>query len=260
MTPEQVTRAARHFAQARRDAVRFEALPADCKIPSIDCGYAVQKSLHDTLGTPVLGYKIGCTTDVMQKFLKIGHPCGGGIQETDIHISPVALPHDQFRRVGVECEIAVRLGHDLPADNAPFDREAVSSAVASCMAAIEIVDDRYVDYSKLDAPTLIADDFFGAGCVLGEPHSDWRSLDLAGTAAAMNVNGVGVGSGIGSHVMGHPFEALAWLATTLAQRGNGLKKEQIVLTGSIVETQWVHAGDYVTVTVGGLGTAEVRFT
>jgi len=260
MTSEQVTRAARHFAQARRDAVRFETLPADCKIPDIAGGYAVQQALHDTLGIPVSGYKIGCTTDVMQKFLKIGHPCGGSIQETDIHLSPVALPHDRFRRVGVECEIAVRLGHDLPADNAPFDREAVSSAVASCMAAIEIVDDRYVDYSKLDAPTLIADDFFGAGCVLGEPRTDWRSLDLAGTAASMTVNRVEVGNGIGSHVMGHPFEALAWLATTLARRSNGLKRGQIVLTGSIVETQWVHAGDHVTVTVDGLGAAEVRFT
>ena len=76
----------------------------------------------------------------------------------------------------------------------------------------------------------------------------------------MTVNGSEVGNGIGSHVMGHPFKALTWLATTLARRGNGLKRGQIVLTGSIVKTQWVHAGDHVTVTVGGLGTTEVRFT
>ena len=260
MTPEQVTRAAEYFARARREATRFDTLPPDCRLPDIDSGYAVQEALHDALGIPVIGYKIGCTTEVMQKFLKIAHPCGGSIQETGVHPSSAALQHDQFRRVGVECEIAVRLGRDLPADEAPFDRDMVADAVASCMAAIEIVDDRYADYSKLDAQTLIADDFFGAGCVLGEPRCDWQSLDLAAITAAMSINGVEVGNGAGSHVMGHPFEALAWLATTLAKRGRGLEKDRIVLTGSIVETQWVDAGDLVTVAVEGLGTAEVRFT
>ena len=260
MTPEQVTRAAEYFARARREAARFDTLPPDCRLPDIDSGYAVQEALHDTLGVPVIGYKIGCTTEVMQKFLKIAHPCGGSIQETGVHPSSAALQHDQFRRVGVECEIAVRLGRDLPADEAPFDRDMVADAVASCMAAIEIVDDRYADYSKLDAQTLIADDFFGAGCVLGEPRSDWQSLDLAAITAAMSINGVEVGNGAGSHVMGHPFEALAWLATTLAKRGRGLERDRIVLTGSIVETQWVDASDIVSVLVEGLGTAEVRFT
>ena len=162
--------------------------------------------------------------------------------------------------MGVECEIAVRLHRDLPADEAPYDRRMVTDAVATCMAAIEIVDDRYVDYTALNAPTLIADDFFGAGCVLGTPHSDWQALDLAAIAAAMRVNGHEIGSGTGAQVMGHPFEALAWLANTLARRGRALRKDQIVLTGSIVETQWVARGDHVLVEIDGLGIAEAAFT
>ncbi len=68
---------------------------------------------------------------------------------------------------------------DLTPAQAPFDREAVAAAVAACMAGMEIVDDRYVDYKSLDTPTLIADDFFDAGCVLGAPVADWRALDLS---------------------------------------------------------------------------------
>ena len=260
MTPDQIARAAGALARARRESVRFDALPEDCQIPDMSAGYAVQDALHEALGIPVAGYKIGCTTAVMQKFLKIDQPCGGGIQATDIFSSPATLPHNQYRRVGVECEIATRLGRDLLPSDAPFTRDTVADAVSACIPAIEIVDDRYVDYPSLNAATLIADDFFGAGCVLGPARSDWQALDLPTTNAAMRVNGAEVGAGTGMQVMGHPFEALAWLANTLSQRGCGLRKDQIVLTGSIVETQWVGAGDTVTVVVDGLGEAEVRFT
>ena len=205
------------------------------------------------------GYKIGCTTAVMQKFLNIAQPCGGCIQATDIHPSPTELAHSDFRRVGVECEIAARLARDLPLEGAPYDRHTVAAAVGACMPAIEIVDDRYEDYTSLNAATRIADDFFGAGCVLGPACDDWQSRDLADTGAAMRVNGVEVGNGTGAQVMGHPFEALAWLANTMARQGRFLSKDQIVMTGSIVETQWVDAGDIVTVAVAGLGEAEVRF-
>ena len=36
------------------------------------------------------------------------------------------------------------------------------------MAGIELVDDRYEDYKQLNVATLIADNFFNVGVVLGE--------------------------------------------------------------------------------------------
>ena len=141
--------------------------------------YAVQDALHPLLsGTlgPVVGHKIGCTTAVMQAFLRIPNPCAGGVFASTVGCP--ALRHSDFLHVGVECEIVVRLARDLPAKSAPFDRDAVAQAVGACMAGMEIVDDRYVDYKSLDTPTLIADDFFDAGCVLGRPIEDWRRLDL----------------------------------------------------------------------------------
>jgi 2-keto-4-pentenoate hydratase len=259
MTNEAVTRAAANIARARLNAVKFDALPVDCRPSDENAGYAIQDALHAQLAKPVTGYKIGCTTKVMQEFLNIDQPCAGQILEADCHDGPADLAHNAFRRVGVECEIAVRLGTDLPSRNRPYDREAVAPAVESCMAAIEIVDDRYVDYTKLDAPTLIADDFFGAGCVLGDPLSDWRHFDLAAVAGRMHINGHEVGQGVGAHVMGHPLEALAWLANTLARRGRSLAAGEIVLTGSIVETHWLAVGDRVEVSIDGIGTSAVTF-
>src|SRR5262249_43961804 len=225
--------------------------------------YAVQDELHtllvaDGLGQ-VVGHKIGCTTKVMQEFLHIPNPCAGGVFESQVHRTPARVHHGDFARPGVECEMVVRLGSDLPLQRAPFDRWKVMDAVSEVMAGMEIVDDRYVDYSRLDTPTLIADDFFDAGCVLGEAVGDWRALDLPTLSGTTRINGVEVGRGRGADVMGHPFEALAWLANSLAQRGKSLRAGEFVFTGSVVETKWVQPGDRVVMTIDGLRTVEAVF-
>ena len=124
---------------------------------------------------------------------------------------------------------------------------------------IEVVDDRWNDYRSMDVGTLIADDFFGAGCVLGKPVAAWHELDLASTRGTMSINGHEVGSGIGGDIMGHPFEALAWLANNSARHGTPLRAGEFVFLGSIVETKWIEWGDIVEIEVKGLGTATARF-
>ncbi len=191
----------------------------------------------------------------MQQYLGIPSPCSAGVFAGGVHRSGVTLRFDDYRRIGVECEIAVRLGRDLPPDRAPFTVESVRDAVAACMAAIEIVDDRYEDWRSTDTPTLIADDFFAAGCVLGEPVAD--ALDPAALVGTTTINGAEVGRGEGRDVMGHPLNALAWIASSLAVRGTHLREGEIVLLGSLVETKWLTRGDRVAIDVSRLGRVEL---
>jgi 2-oxo-3-hexenedioate decarboxylase/2-keto-4-pentenoate hydratase len=224
--------------------------------------YAVQRELHALLAPdlgPVVGHKIGCTTPVMQRFLNIPNPCAGGVFASTVHSSPARLRHADYLHVGVECEMVVRLGRDLPASAAPFTRASVSDAVDAMMAGMEIVDDRYVDYKSMDTPTLIADDFFDAGCVLGPAVTNWRALDLTALTGVTLIDGVEVGRGRGADVMGHPFQALAWLADNLARRGQHLRAGEFVFTGSVVETKWVNAGQRVTMRIEGLGEVQALF-
>src|SRR4029078_9583739 len=109
-------------------------------------------------------------------------------------------------------------------------------AIEAYMPAIEIVDDRYVQWETLGAPTLVADDFFAAGCVLGEPVARNNAPDLLeGTGRAL-LNGEEAGRGSGADVLGHPHHALAWLANHLAAEGRGLHAGPIVVTGSLAKT------------------------
>jgi 2-oxo-3-hexenedioate decarboxylase/2-keto-4-pentenoate hydratase len=255
--------AAALLAHARRRRERFDRLPDSCRPRDEAEAYLVQDRLHARLQAEqpsgLIGRKIGCTTEVMQRYLGIDSPCAGGLYECGVHETPAHLRHSDFLRVGVECEIAVRLSHDLPPTSATYNRDNVGKAVESCMAAIEIVDDRYLDYSSLDTPTLIADDFFNAGAVLGLAVRDWRSLDLAGLKGRMGVDGEIIGEGAGAAILGHPFEALAWLANAMNARGQSLRAGDLVLLGSLVQTQWVDQGQTVEITVDGLGGASVRF-
>src|SRR5258708_16264423 len=164
-----------------------------------------------------------------------------------------------FVRVGVECEIAARLARDLAPTEAPFTAEWVAEAIEAYYPAIEIVDDRYVDWQTLGAPTLVADDFFAAGCVLGKPVSRLAAPDLLHVVGRALINGAEVGQGTGADVLGHPHKALAWLANHLAAEGRGLRAGQIVLTGSLVKTVWLNAGDKVVMELAGLGKVSVAF-
>jgi 2-oxo-3-hexenedioate decarboxylase/2-keto-4-pentenoate hydratase len=259
---DKILAAAKFIATARRSRAPLAALPSD-SVPADEAeGYKVQRALHDLMRPQVgslVGYKIGCTSKVMQEYLDIPHPCGGGVFEKGVHDSGVKLPASNFVRVGVECEIAVKLARDLPPSEQPFTAEWMGEAVEAYYPAIEIVDDRYVKWETLGAPTLIADDFFAAGCVLGKPVPRASAPELAKVTGRAIVNGKEEGRGTGADVLGHPHEALAWLANHLAAEGRGLHAGQIVLTGSLVKTVWLNAGDHVRMELEGLGVVEATF-
>jgi 2-oxo-3-hexenedioate decarboxylase/2-keto-4-pentenoate hydratase len=193
----------------------------------------------------------------MQQYLAIPHPCGGSVFANGVHNSGVSLRHADFVQVGVECEIAVRLARDLPPSQAPFTPYSVAQAIEAYLPAIEIVDDRYSHWQTMGAPTLIADDFFAAGCVLGQPVARAAAPDLLDVTGRAVINDVEAGTGTGADVLGHPHNALAWLANHLAADGVALRAGQIVLTGSLVKTIWLKSGDRVMMDLSGLGRVEV---
>ncbi|WP_291851922.1 fumarylacetoacetate hydrolase family protein [Bradyrhizobium sp.] len=259
---DRILAAARIIATARRNRTPLAALPPELAPGDTAEGYQVQRAVHDLLlpqmGSQV-GYKIGCTSAVMQQYLDIPQPCGGGVFATGVHESGASFRFGDYVRVGVECEIAVRLARDLAPGEAPFAAARVAEAIEAYHPAIEIVDDRYVKWETLGAPTLIADDFFAAGCVIGKPVARADAPDLLKVAGRAMVNGKEAGRGVGADVLGHPHHALAWLANHLAAEGTGLHAGQIVLTGSLVKTIWLEPGDSVTMQLDGLGTVSADF-
>jgi 2-keto-4-pentenoate hydratase len=262
LSSDALRQSAQIIAAARTSLQPLPALPPQLIPSSIEDGYRIQSEVHRLLAPelgPLAGYKIGCTSDVMQKYLAIPHPCAGGFHARAAHQSGVVLNAAAYLRVGVECEIAVRLARDLVPAGAPFTSDAVAGSIECYFPAIEIVDDRYVKWETLGAPTLIADDFFAAGIVLGRPVARSAVPDLLQVQGRTLINGRETGTGTGADVLGHPHIALAWLANHLASQGTALRAGEIVMTGSLVKTVWLQAGDETTMEFFGLGNVQVTF-
>lgn len=241
-------------------------LPAHLEPRNVDEAMALQAALNDLLAKdygPVKGTKIGCTTRVMQEYLGMTHPCAGAIFSETVHQTEAVLDFAEFSHVGVECEIAATLNAPIFASDGPHTLESVAQSVGTLHAAIEIVDDRYVDFAHgiPDWRTWVADNFFGAGAVLGEGVSEWREVDLPSLRGVMTINGRQVGSGLGRDIIqGHPLEALVWLANQWSAAGKDLPAAWLVMLGSVVQTHWLSATDVVEIQIDKLGHAELRFT
>jgi len=244
-----------------RDRHKTDALPAELYPADLAEAYAIRAAFEDierAVGRgAVAGYKIAITTKVMQELCGIDEPCYGAIFHTEVHRRTAKLRTQDYRRIAIETEIAVRLGEDLPKGG---DRDRAAGAIECCMAAIELIEDLNYDYKRLDAPALVAGNCWNAGIVLGDPVADWRALDLAAVGARLTINGREIGSGVGADVMGHPLNALAWLANKKAEHGAPLRRGMVVMTGSIVATKYPSPGDRCRVEIDGLGTAELALT
>jgi 2-keto-4-pentenoate hydratase len=241
-----------------RERRPIDILPAELMPADLDEAYAI-RLLFEEIETAggrgaVAGFKIGLTTPIMQKLCGVEEPCYGAIFAGEVHHRRAELSVGDYCRLGIETEIAVRLGEDLPQGH---DRDRVAGAVESCMAAIELLEDLRHDYKRLSAAAMVAGNVWNAGIVLGPPVTDWRRLDLAQLTARLTINGIEIGHGKGGDVMGNPLNALAWLAETRAASGTPLKRGTVVMTGSMVPIQFPLGGDRAIVAVDGLGTAEL---
>ena len=255
--------AAKQLLEAHERRQRFAPLPPGLAPRTESEAYAIQDAFvalrAQKLGA-LAGYKIALTSAEMRRFVGVDSPQAGVMFESTLKRSPARVRAADYVRLIVEFEIAVQIAEDLPAADKPFFRDRVAQAVGAVMPALELADDRNADYKALAKHPLelIADNCWNEGAVLGAPIQDWKAIDLAAVRGVATINGSKVGEGRGADAMGHPLDAVAWLADHLASSGRGLLRGDVVITGSIVTTKAVTPGDLVLFDVKELGQVELR--
>ena len=255
--------AAQRLLEAHERRARFAPLPAELAPTTGEEAYAIQDAFvalrAQKLGA-IVGYKVALTSAEMRRFVGVDDPQAGTMLEASVRRTPASVRAADYGRLLVEFEIAVEMAEDLPAADAPFFHERVAKAVGAVMPALELADDRNADYAELRKHPfeLIADNAWNEGAVLGYPIKAWQGLDLGAARGVATINGQSVGEGRGADAMGHPFNAVAWVADHLAAHGRGLLRGNVVITGSLITTKFVKAGDFVQFSVDGLGEVELR--
>jgi len=255
--------AARRLLEAHERRERYRPLPKELAPRTEEEAYAIQDgfvALRATKLGGIAGYKIALATAEMQRFVGVNAPQAGAMLEFTLHRTPARVRAADYVHLIVEFEIAVEIAEDLPVADAPFFRSRVARAVGGVMPAIELADDRGAVYAELAKHPLdlIADNGWNEGAVLGYPVQEWQNVDLAAVRGVATINGKAVGEGKGAQAMGHPFDAVAWVADHLARHGRGLLRGDVVITGSLITSKEAKAGELVKFALEGLGEAELR--
>lgn len=249
-------------ARALRDAYSGGAIPPmrDWLEPTdADGAYAVQEintRFWVDQGRRILGRKAGLTAKAVQVQLGVDQPDFGVLFEDMAIADGGMLDPARALQPKAEAEIAFVLAKDLP--DADTTADMVAAAVGAVHAAIEIVDSRIADW-KITFADTVADNGSSAFFVLSDKGLPISGLDLEGAKMEMQINGEVKSTGIGAAALGNPLNAAAWLAQTLAKRGEPLKVGDILLAGALGPMVALNNGDHVRAIVGGIGEASFTY-
>jgi 2-oxopent-4-enoate/cis-2-oxohex-4-enoate hydratase len=235
--------------------------PLTSREPSItvEDAYAIQQrmvSLRRDAGETVVGKKIGVTAKAVQNALGVFQPDFGWLLSGMVYNEGESIPTETLIQPKAEGEVAFVLKRDLMGPG--VTNAEVLAATEGVMACFEIVDSRIKDW-KIRIQDTVADNASCGVFVLGDRLVDPRKVDLGLAGMVLEKNGDIVGTGAGAASLGHPVNAMTWLANTLGRLGIGLKAGEIVLSGSLASLVPVVKGDSLRVQIGGIGGCSVRF-
>jgi 2-keto-4-pentenoate hydratase len=245
-----------------REAYAGQTIPPlrDSLAPDdVEGAYAVQKINTDfwrEQGRRIVGRKIGLTSTAVQKQLGVSQPDFGVLFEDMRVPNNGAVDPGRLIQPKAEAEVAIVLGRDL--DNPACTPEEFAAAADYAVAAIEIVDSRIKDW-KITFADTVADNGSSALFVLGDTKLPLSGLDLYACGMVLEVDGAVASIGAGAACLGHPCNAGAWLARTLAERGEPLTAGSVVLTGALGPMVTLVPGQSIRVQIGGLGSCGFHF-
>lgn len=246
---------ARELAHNRATGTVSE-LPLD-RIRSLSEARDIQAAALSAYSDDLDGYALVGTSEATRHTLNVARPFytaipGGALHDDD---QRVRLPRGIL---GAQCELVFTLGRHYPEIGQPISRETAALAILGCQPAIGILG-RRVLHGSPGYFAAVADFALHVATICGplaiEPDLD--ALDAIEVTA--RINGKMVASAPASAILGHPLEAVVWLARQLSRQDKRLNAGDVVATGSCMPILQVLPGQRLSVDFGPIGTVSCRF-
>lgn len=220
----------------------------------------LNSGLQAKYGPPV-GYKAGLTNPAVQKRFNATAPVWGALY------APMLLKDGATVEVGFgtrplfEADMLVRVS-DARINQARTPDEVLAS-IDAVIPFIELPDLLVDNPAKLTGAALVALNVGARLGVMGTPVPVQRTPEFSKALAegqiVISANGVELDRGRGSDVLGHPLNAVVWLAQALAAEGRSLQPGDLLSLGSFSKLMPPKAGQDVEVVYLGLpGTPKVQ--
>jgi 2-oxo-hept-3-ene-1,7-dioate hydratase len=265
MTKDEIKQEAQRLHKAERERQQIAATTTRFPGMDIEDAYAIQKTWLDLKiaeGRALAGYKIGLTSQTMQRSMNINEPDYGTLLDDMVFGEGSQIETARFLDPQVEVELAFVL-------NAPLRRAATSlfdvlRATEYVIPAVEIIAartyriDPQTGYKRTVRDT-IADNAANAGIITGGRAVKPDSVDLRWVGAMLYKNGVLEETGLAAGVLNHPANGIVWLAKKYAQHGIELEPGKVILAGSFTAPVVAKAGDTFQVDFGALGSFGFKF-
>ena len=252
MTRESSQRAASLLADAWLAGATVD-FPPELLPANRAAAYAVQDEMARLLAVDpanaVVGWKVGATSPGVQKAEGYDGPIPGRILASTVYQTCAELPQSCCTYAAIEAEIAFRFVVPPRPSKKQFTLDSLADNV-EMLPSFDITGTRYAPLSRNGWDSRqnmlagIADNGNGGAVVLGAPVSDWQSLDFMQLAPDLRVNGDPAPI-LWDGARGDPLEALVWTVNHVRGRGSSLAAGDVVLTGSLIQPQPLHAGDRV---------------
>lgn len=259
MDKKTIAALAKEIYQAEKSHAPIEALTARYPGMTNEEAYQVQQAgmeMRLADGHIVVGKKIGLTSKAMQTALGVFEPDYGYITDRMMVLEGEPLSLGELMAPKVEAEVAFVLKEDISGPGVTVTK--VLQATAGIMPALEIIDTRIKDW-KIKIQDTIAD-----GASIGKVVVSGRLIpvdefDMRYMGLVLEKNGEVVATAAGAAVLGHPANAVVWLANKLADYGISLKAGEIIMSGSLTAACPVAAGDSIHAAFDRLGAVGARF-
>ncbi|WP_369855747.1 2-oxopent-4-enoate hydratase [Candidatus Thalassolituus haligoni] len=208
-------------------------------------------------GERIIGKKIGVTSKAVQNMLNVHQPDFGYLTDKMAYSQGQEMPISELMiQPKAEGEIAFVLKKDLLGPG--ITNADVLAATDFVIPCFEIVDSRIENW-QIKIQDTVADNASCGLFVLGDTAVSPLDVDLTTCGMVVEKNGSIISTGAGAAALGSPVNCVTWLANTLGEFGIPLKAGEVILSGSLVPLEPVKAGDFMSVTIGGIGSASVRF-
>ena len=235
---------------------QFTQLTGELALTGVDEAYAAQWQFHQQAKPSrgeIGGRKIALASAVQQQLCHIDHPIAGAIFANEIHTGSARLQLSEYHGLGIEYELTITLNEDT-VPGTEYSQSQIESKIATAHPAFEMIIDRGADYQSIDPLTMIADNAWCKGIVLGDnivgrtdrplddlPITlDWDSEVQQGSTSASN-----------------PLETLTWVVNLPSAHGQVLRQGEPVITGSVLKTLYPAGGEHISFAIDGLAQVEL---
>lgn len=249
------------LVRARRYGHSLAAFPGE-QPATLAAAYAVQERTLAARKASPSAWKVGMIAPEQSAALGDNRLVGpvGRIIEQRVGGSGVGVPLITGGFAAVEAELALLIGHDIPARSEAFAAEELAGYVSEVHIAAEIAGSPIAAIVDLGPTAVVADHGNNLAIVLGRRIADWQTRSPQSLLCSVSINNTVIASGSAAQVPGGPLAALSFLVQNLARRGRALKKGDWVSTGAMTGVHPVAPGMLAELDFGGDGRLSLHFT